>query len=382
VVAAVAVGVTAVVGVRGFLNGLQGQLLTGFTEGTLGAIQIHAKGFLESTEAAPLKPSFVVDDALLARIEAVPGVTTATPRVTFPAMINVGDATTFALVTGVDPVREPRALIRRKSSVIEKTWLAAPSDVLVGLELARGLGAKPGAEVAIIGNDVDGVMNALPFTFTGRLAAFTQGEKKLVLIPFASAQELVRMPGRATQLAVGVDDITEVDRVAAEIAATLGVDYDVKTWREIATFADDVISTQNAALDLVTTIFLIVILFGLANALLASVFERVREIGTMIAVGARRRQVLQLFVLESVLLALVGALVGVALGFALVTALGVNGVELTTPGASLPQVLVPSIGPRFLVRIVAITLVGAVITALWPAWRASRLRPVEALAAT
>lgn len=160
----------------------------------------------------------------------------------------------------------------------------------------------------------------------------------------------------------------------------LGVEYEVHTWKDLAPVAKDVVETQNTALGIVTVIFLVVILMGLANALLTSVLERVREIGTMLAVGAKRRQVLTMFVIEAVLLGVLGALLGCALGSAIVMALSVNGVTLTMPGASIPQHLVPFVEVKFLVRMVALSVVGATFASLWPAWRASRLRPVEALA--
>jgi putative ABC transport system permease protein len=269
---------------------------------------------------------------------------------------------------------------RRSESVAAGTFLTRESDILVGRELLSGLSGKLSGEVVLVGNDRDGVMNGVAGTVAGELAAFTQGEKKLVLLPLVKAQELVRMPGLATEIAVAVVDLALLDETAETLRLVLGPDYEVHTWRQVAAFATEVVDTQNAALDAVIIIFLIVILFGLANALLTSVFERVREIGTMMAVGTTRRQVLTLFVLESTLLGFFGGLVGVTAGALVVALLGINGVHLTTPGASLPQLLVPEIGTAFLARMIVLSTVGAAFTALWPAWKASRLRPVEALA--
>jgi len=382
VVLSIAVGVTAVTGVRGFLNGLQGSLISGFVEGATGAIQVHAKGFAQNLDAAPLRLAFPVDDVLLARVEAIDGVRAVAPRLGAPVLLARGDASTFALSLGVDPVREPRALARRVESVSTGAFIASDDDVLVGRELLGGLKGALDDEVTLVGNDTDGVMNGVAGHVKGELAAFTQGEKKLVLLSLARAQELFRAEGRATELAIAVDDLDDLDATAARVRLALGDAYEVHTWREIATFAADVVETQNAALDAVVFIFLVVILFGLANALLTSVYERVREIGTMLAVGATKRQVLTLFVIESSALGLVGGFVGALVGTLIVTALGQNGVTLTTPGASLPQHLFPFITADFLVRIVVIATLGAALTALWPAWKASRMSPVDALSST
>jgi putative ABC transport system permease protein len=393
VLLAVGLGVTAVVGVRGFLNGLQASLVLGFAEGTVGALQIHKKGFLQSLEAAPLSPNIELTGELFDKIQRVEGVRAATPRIAFPGMIAVGDESTFAMIVAVDPEREVMVCPRRRDHVTTGSWLSAASPKapagadgdpplppsLMGMELARSLGAAGGQSAAILTNDIDGVMNAVDTSLAGTLAAPTQGERKLVLIPLAAGQELLRMPGRATEIAVAVHELERVDEVADRLRAALGPDWEVHTWQQLAAVAKDVVETQNTALGIITSIFLIVILMGVANALLTSVLERVREIGTMMAVGARRRQILALFVMEAAVLGILGAALGSLAGTLIVSALAVNGIELTTPGASTAQHIVPFVELRFLVRMFVLCGVGASIAALWPAWRASRLRPVEAL---
>ncbi len=296
VLAAVGLGVTAVVGVRGFLNGLQSALVLGFAEGTVGAVQVHAKGFLQSLEVAPLTPNLDVSGDLLTRIEHVDGVVSATPRIAFPGMVSIGDDTTFAMIVAVDPVREIATCPRRKDFVGSGAWLPADGGAsggvksLIGAELLRSLHAKEGARAAVLTSDVDGVMNAVDTAVGGSLIAPTQGEKKLMLLPLAAGQELLRIPGRATEIAVRVKDLSRVDEVAAALSDKLGPDYEVHTWKQVVPFAADIVETQDAALSVITIIFLIVIMMGLANAMLTSVLERVREIGTLMAVGARRRQ--------------------------------------------------------------------------------------------
>ena len=380
ILAAIALGVMAVVGVRGFLNGLQSTLIRGFAEGTVGAMQVHAEGFLRSNEAAPLKPNLDLTGDLLQRIEAVEGVKAAAPRIMFPSMLSIGDQTAFVIAVGIDPVREKDCCPRRLDLVEQGRFLSGPSESLVGLEVLRGLGGAVGGKAALLTGDVDGVMNAVDTDVVGQIAAPTQGEKKLVLLSLAAAQELVRIPSHATEIAVGVHDLDRVGKVAERVRAALGPGYDVRTWDELAATARDAVDMQNRALGVVTAAFLIVILVGVTNALLTSVLERVREIGTLMAVGARRRQILVLFLFEAAALGVVGAVIGCAGGSALVGLLAIKGVTLSTPGASLPQTLYPFVELDFLLRMVVMSTVGASLASLWPAWKASRLRPVEALA--
>lgn len=380
VLLAIGLGVTAVVGVRGFLNGLQSSIVLGFAEGTIGAMQVHRQGFMQSLDMAPLSPSIDLTGDVLARIEAVPGVRATAPRIAFPGMVAVGDASAFAIIVAVDPAREIAVSPKRRDHVVTGAWLASPTASLMGMELAHSMNASASSPVALLSNDIDGVMNAVDTALVGTLAAPTQGEKKLVLVSLAAGQELLRMPGQATEVAVAVHELAEVDDVAARVRNALGPGYEVHTWKQLAPVAKDVVETQNAALNIVTLIFLFVILMGLANAMLTSVLERVREIGTMLAVGARRRQVLAMFVIEAAILGVAGAAIGSAAGSGIVGALAFNGVNLTTPGASVAQHIVPFVELSFLGGMVLLCTVGAVLASLWPAWRASRLRPVEALA--
>jgi putative ABC transport system permease protein len=244
----------------------------------------------------------------------------------------------------------------------------------------HGVGGTVGQRLTLLGNDADGVMNAVDTTLVGQLAAVTGGEKKLVLVPLSVGQGLVRMPGRATEIAVGVVDRKRVDDVTARLRTALGAGFEVTPWTELAPFARDAVMEQDLALNIITAVFLVVILLGVANAMLTSVLERVREIGTMMAVGTTRRQVLTLFTLEAAMLGILGGVLGCLVGSAVVAVLALHGVTLTTPGASLPQHLVPFIELSFLVKMVVLCGVGASFAALWPAWKASRLHPASALA--
>ncbi len=392
---ALAVGVTAVVGVRGLLNGLQRSLITGVTEGGIGAFQVHAEGFMASIDAMPLTPDLPGDDGALATIEAVPGVAAVAPRLIFPALLAGDDDSTFSLVIGTDYAREEKVSPGRRRLMTQGRWPGAHDDTaadapgvesaaIVGSELMRGLKLREGGRAAILGSDIDGVMNGVDVSVAGAIAAPTQGEKRLVLIPLARAQELIRRPGRVTEYAVAIDEGADVEVVAAAVKATvgtsLGTPIEVHTWPTLVPFVSDARSTQNAVLRVVTATLLFVILMGLANTLLMSVFERTREIGTFLALGMKRRRVLALFVTEGVLLGVGGALIGDVVGSTIVTAMGAKGLMLTTPGASLPQLITPHIGPDFLISMVLVAAVGAAIASLSPALRASRLDPVAALA--
>ena len=117
---------------------------------------------------------------------------------------------------------------------------------------------------------------------------------------------------------------------------------------------------------------LLVVLLGIVNAMLMSVLERVREIGTMLAVGLRRRHIVQLFLIEGLAIGIIGAVIGMAVGMSWVMYANKVGLPLPAPGAKVNTVLHPAVETYYLVRILIQASLGAGLASLWPAWRASR----------
>ncbi len=377
--AAVVVGTLVVVGVRGFLNGIQDALIRDVTRGTFGALQIHKKGYLESLEASPLALSF--DAApLLAKAAAVDGVAAVAARIPFGGLLAGSDASVFAPVVAVDLEAELKVCPRRLNAIQDGAWPTMPDGgLLMSRDLARGTASGLGTEMALLSADVDGVMNGASLKATGTLRQLGPADPKMVLIPLHVAQELLRMPGRATEVVVAVHNLEELDVVRDRLALALGGDFEVHTWKDLATMVRDAQAGQNAALSIVSLIFFIITLFGVANTLLMAVLERVREIGTMLAVGMRRRKVVGLFVTEAALLGILGATIGALLGLAVVTLLGLKGLPIAPPGSNTPMMVIPRVELLFVLRSVVVGAVGAMLAALYPAWKASKLRPVEAL---
>jgi putative ABC transport system permease protein len=379
-VMALAIGVGAITGVRGFLNGLQGALVRGVSEGGIGALQLHRTGFMSSRDGLPLSPSVTLDEAFLAQLMAVEGVRAVSPRIPFAGLVadSTGDKSGLAILQGVDPGREGMVSRQRRELVEAGTWPKGPGEGAMSVELAKALGVTPGQKVAVLANDRDGVLNGVEVTVTATLAAPTMAEKKLLIMPLTSAQEVLRMDGQITEVAVGLHDGVDVDDVAARLQPVLGADWELHTWKQLMPFADDARRTQNAALSIVTVAFLFIVLMGVANTLLMNVLERTREIGTLLALGMKRGAVLRLFLLEGALTAALGVVVGSALGAAVVVAFS-DGVMLHGPGTTRLQRIVPFLTPEFTLGLLAVIVVGAVVASFLPSFRASRLDPVAAL---
>jgi putative ABC transport system permease protein len=241
-------------------------------------------------------------------------------------------------------------------------------------------GAPKDAPAAILAPDKDGALSGENVTITGAMKLNMPGEKKIGMVRLEVAQRLLKMEGRATEYIIAVDDIDNIPLVAAAMKRTLGPDYEVSTWDEIATFIKQAMQRQNFILSLVATVFLILMLLGVANTMLMSVLDRTREIGTMMAVGVRRSKILALFLMEAATIGALGGVIGGGVGALIVFGMHQRGISVTFPGSNVPFTILPYVTVSYMAGVVAIAAAGALFFAVYPAWRASRLRPVEALA--
>ncbi len=380
---AIFLALTVMVGVRGVLNGLQASIKEAVIYGMTGAVQVHKKGYLASMQGG-LELDIPADEAFVARIKKVPHVTAAAARIPFGGMVNAHDDTVFALFQAFDPVYEVKVCPRRFERMSSGRILSASSPT--GSDLSEGLlqrlDVKLGDTVALLTNDHDGVLNAAEVKADGGFATvgLNAQEKKVALLPLPVAQELLRMPGRATEIAVGIDDMRNLEQVKADLQKELGPDYEVSTWHDVASFVDEIIKGQNGALSIIFFIFAFVALLGIANTMLMSVRERTREIGTMMAVGVRRRQILSLFLVEAALIGFAGASLGLYYGGTFVAYWGTKGMSIRMAGQSANLLINPFITPAFCAQVFIGAALGAALAALLPALLASRLRPVEELA--
>ncbi|MFY0566240.1 ABC transporter permease [Archangium lansingense] len=378
---AVTFGILMTLLIGAFIHGTQRYLIDDTVKASVGALQVHRKGYFEQRDRQPLKLDLEEGGALEDAMRRVPGVAAATPRIVFSGLVSNGSSATIFMAQGIDPEREKQVLPLATQQV-RGTRLSAdtPRSALMGGELATALGAEPGATLTLQATTKGGKENVLDVDVAGTLSGSVLALSKRVLyVPLPFAQELLRMRGRATEYVVAVEEGADVDQVAVGLRAALGADYEVRTWRELQPAVGESIRIQRTILLFIGTLFLIIAIFGMANTLLMSVLERTREIGTMMAVGVRRGRIAVLFVLEAVVQALLGAVLGVGGAYGLVALAVAKGgltiaVDKTQSFTLLPEVA----GYQVAIAVVAAT-VGASLAAVSPALRAARLRPVEAL---
>jgi putative ABC transport system permease protein len=378
---AVIIGIFVVIVIRGNLDGLQKSLKRQITEAETGDVQIHRTGYLQSLEMIPLTLSIKLDDTLKGFIRENTRVKNLSGRILFAGMISDEtreNSTTF-FARAIDVSHELSVCPRLKENISEGRL---PTDtgyeIVVSQQLATSMKLKPGSSVTLAASSKEGAFNALDFTVVG----ITDVKLPTVYVPLKAAQELLLMPSEVTEIVLDIDDMGQSEIAAKEIGVSLkahGIDTEVSPWNDVASFFSTIFIVQNAVFGMIGVIVFILVVTGIANAMLMTVFERTREIGTLMAMGMRRRQIVLLFLYEAAIMSGVGGVMGALCGVLVIAIIGINGISFTIPGSFSAATVYPSLSMATIVFTFLGTLIGALVSGCYPAWKASTLKPAEAI---
>jgi putative ABC transport system permease protein len=378
-------GATAIILFGGFVNFMYIGVRESTIRSQIGHIQLYRKGFSEKGALAPydyLIPDYAALRAELMRIEHVKNVT---PRLGFSGLVSTGDTTTSFVGAGVHP--EGEAELSSFTVMVDGQDLASrdPRGIIMGVGLARAFGVKPGDDLTLLTTTKDGAINALAVKVRG---VWESGEKayddRFLKAAIPQVQRLLDVGDGEVQSVVLLLDRTEHtaivrDRIAALIARR-GLDLEMKTWEDLALRYHQVRELFGRIFRVLALIVSIMVVLGITNTMTMAIFERTREIGTVMALGTRRRGVITMFVLEGLALGILGGLVGVTLGIVLAKVVSAIGIPMPPPPGSTRGFTVGIlIVPDVVLQAFRLSLLTAVLASIYPAWRASRLDVVEAL---
>jgi putative ABC transport system permease protein len=383
--AAMAFGAAAIIVFGGFVNAIYWGVRESTIRSQVGHLQLYRKGFSEKGNLAPF--DFLIGDypALRAELVKIEHVRTVTARLGFSGLVSTGDTTTSFVGTGVHP--EGEADLSALALIVEGQDLTSrePRGVILGVGLARGFGVRPGADLTLLTTTTSGSINALAVKVRG---VWESGEKayddRFLKVALPEVQRVLDLEHGEVQSVVLLLDETENTPVVRERIERLirerGLDLEIKTWEDLALRYHQVRELFGRIFAVLTLIVSIMVVFGITNTMTMAIFERTREIGTVMALGTRRRGVVAMFVLEGVALGALGGVLGVILGVVLAKLVTAIGIQLPPPPGSTRGFAVQIfIVPAVLAQAFRLSIITATLAALYPAWRAARLDVVEAL---
>jgi len=380
---AIALGVWAMIVMSALMRGMTDQMVRNGLATLPGEAQIHHPEFL-------LDPSVVNHmsmpaGSLLEQLNSAP-ITAWAARLRVPAVLASEYASRGVTLLGVDPVQEG-ALGSLPETLLEGRLLEGPEDrgILLGAGLARKLETGLGKRIVLMTQDTQNNVVDRGVRVVGIYKARLQGdEERFAWVGRAALQELLGLEREITEVAVTAADYRAVDAWLPALQASAGPELEVLGWTELHTFLGTLLAVQEGFVLVFMVVVFLVLSFGLINTLVMAVFERTRELGLMQALGMRPGLILLQVLLESLLLLALGLLLGNGLALATLLPLreGVDisavaeGMEMMEMGATL----YPLLALDDMLMSTAVVLSLGLLASLLPAWRASRLDPVRALA--
>ncbi len=382
-VAAMGFGLAAIMFGQSLLISLQGQLI----EKATGSITGHVRVQRSDVDESKFPDKFMADTGPAGKLlDGDPRVKVWGRRIHMTGLVSAPSASLGALICAVEPEKE-KTLTDMSSYIKEGTYLDPNGKgIVMGRKIAGRLDVRLGEKVVIMAQAADGSMGAEAFRVVGLHQTGSESfDGQIVWVPLKAMQELLGRPGQANQLAARVTDIEQAEQVAADIDARLPPgNIHAISWKKIDREILGIQAFQNGLLSVALVIVFMIVALGILNTQLMSLFERVREFGVLMAIGARPSWIVRLILAESLVLGAVGTLLGLVLGALLIGYFGRHGLHLPVGEAFsyfLPFPSVIYMIPAWRLHAFACVSVFVItlLASLPPALRAGRLKPAEAL---
>ena len=378
-VASVAFGVCALLLAGGFIEYIYWATREATIHSELGHLQIARRGYHGAGRADPY--AYLLPDALPAALSEVSQLRTVAPRLSFSGLISHGDATLSFLGDGVDPAREAAFGRFFEITAGDNLVPGEPLSVILGEGLARNLDVHTGDSVVLLVRNARGAAGAVELKVRGLFTTVAKDyDDNALRLPLVTAQRLMKTGGAHLWLVL-LDDTAHTDAALQSLRARLAAEYyEVLPWHELADFYNKMRTLFARQVDGVKLIIAVIIVLSISNSMMMSVLERTGEIGTVLAMGTRRRGVLRQFVCEGLLLGLLGALLGLALGTVLAQSLSAVGIPMPpSPGTSHGYDAQILLTWRNAADAFVLAIGTTLVASLYPAWGASRRNIVDAL---
>jgi len=383
---AIALGLMFMIILDSMLAGLDQESFDKVINYETGHIKIFDRGYREDEENFPLDKSIEKPEAIIKTLEKDPNVAGVTSRINFRIMLSNGVDQFPAVGIAVNP-QDDQSVFRLKQAVEIGNFLEGTEEaMLIGEGLAEDFGVNIGDYLTILTRTKYDTYQAIDLRIKGLLK--TEDPKidwAAVVIPLGLGQESLDMGKGVTEIDIKLKDPTKINQFRDKLAKEI-TGIEVATWQDLA---EDVIAIAEAkrggTFVMLFGIFLVA-LIGITNTILLAVFERVKEIGMMAAMGMKRRQIVRLFMLEGAMIGLLGSIAGCLMAFLVnipFVKYGLNwGMYMRDMGDIGYRITGVSRGIWNINMFIGAFIFGIVISALtsfYPAWVASRMEPTEAL---
>jgi ABC-type lipoprotein release transport system permease subunit len=382
---AIAIGVWAMIFMTALMRGMVDDMLNQGIHNLPGHIQVQDPAYLDDPNVVN---SIAAPGAELRNQLDQLGAAAWATRIKVPAVIASERETRGINLIGIEPAVEA-SISGLPALLASGRFLESDQDsgIIVGARLAERLETRLGKRVVIMSQDPDNNIRERGFRIVGiyraRLPAL---EEFNVYAARETLQKLLRIEGRISQLILVGDDYRDIAQLYRRLDQLLPSTLQARTWYQIDSYLAAMFNMMDGFVLVWVIIIFLALSFGLVNTLVMTVFERVREIGLIQALGMRPGLIVCQILLESLLLLLIG--LGIGNGLALITIKPIeSGLDISAVAEGMAMmgassVLYPKLTAADLLLANSVVIVLGILTSILPAWRAARLDPVQALNTT
>ena len=367
-----------------FKNMMIGQI----TDSFVGHIQIHKKGYLASIDNLPLTMN--LNPKALKKIEKAinetAGIEAYSRRIKFGGMFSNFVETTNIRLNGVYPEDEMKTVPLLFSRIKEGEKAIRKGEILVPELIAKGMRVKVGDTVVVIATNKDGSINGKQFKIGGIIESATGPGGRDGYMHIKDAMEVLRMEKMdVSEIALRLSDFSTLHEVHGKLNNILSKElnkknkpfFEIHTWENLSPFFN-IAKMVDVMTFFIKIMLIAIVLVSIMNVMIMAVYERIREIGTIAAIGTMPEKILSMFLLEGFCLGVLGALTGVILNAGVLYILNI--VDLTFNfGRQKGLILSPTIDLPDILVVSAIVIVVSVLASLQPAYKASKMEPIDAL---
>ena len=381
IIVGVAAGVAVIAYISALISGLQANTLAK-TLGAQAHISLRAPVDVVTPAAAVVPGTTVLGQvqpraqrlrsvanwqALVPLLEALPAVAGVSPMVSGAGLALRGEAVQSIALMGVDLNRYDR-VVGLRAKVVSGSARLLPGEAIIGRELAQDLGLRVGDRLAVQTGSSSESLRVTALVDLG----VKDLNRRTVIVPLRTAQNLLALPGGATSLDVTLHDVWVARALAQDLQRQFP--YKVESWQESNAQLVSALNAQSVSTAIIRGVVLAVVVLGIASVLVVSVVQKRREIGILRAMGATRGQVMRVFLVQGAVVGAVGSVLGLLLAVALIAAFTtfVRGSD----GLPLFNITLP---PATALQVALVATVCGVLAAIAPARRAAQLDPAQAI---
>jgi ABC-type lipoprotein release transport system permease subunit len=366
-----------------FMQGMAEQQIYSSIHTETGNIQLNHPGYLQNHD---LQINISNADSILSIIKELPEVNAASASIRLTAMASTASSSAGIMVNGIDPPDQQKVSdISQLLTEGDYFKTDQKNQVLIGQQLADKLQVKLHSRIVLTLQTMEGDIIYGAFKVSGIFRTHNSDfDKQTIFVRSTDLRALLNYPGNAASIiTVQLQNNNDTKQVADSLQRQFP-GLQVQTWVQLSPMLQVLSGTMMQMTIIFVGIILIALAFGIINTMLMAVLDRTREIGMLLSIGMKPSKVFGMIMLETIFLSLTGAIVGVTLSIFTILWFGHKGINLSViaEGANAlgySSMVYPTLGTDFYIMLSVMVIVIAIIAGLFPARRAIRLRPAEAI---